>query len=484
MDPSRRYFLRRSAAYSAGFAGLHALLASRPSLAALVGDPPEADGPGLRPDPKGVIDLPEGFTYSVVSRRGGTMSDGLLVPGQPDGMACFPGEDGLAVIVCNHELSAAWREGGPFGAANERIGKIDARKVFDVGRGGRASIGGTTTILYDVKEQRTVRQFLSLAGTNLNCAGGLTPWGSWLSCEEDESRAGDDTGAAQDHGWVFEVPASARGPVEPLPIRAMGRFRHEAVCVDPGTGIVYLTEDKVDGILYRFIPEHKGRLHAGGRLQALVLRDAPGVHTGNQGKSAHPTPPADAEQRYSIARGTRLPVKWIDLDEIHSPKDDLRLRGTAAGAAVFARNEGMWWGGGRAYFTATLGGRESKGQLWRYEPSPHEGAGGAGEETSPGHLELFLEPDDSRVMLNPDNITVTPWGDLIVCEDSFTPATPGTPAPGNRLLRVTPAGEVSTLARNAASGSEFAGACFSPDGSTLFVNIQGDGLTLAVRGPW
>ncbi len=474
MTLSRRHFLHRGAAFSAGFAGLHALLGSRPLWAAIADDAPIGYGP-LVSDPRNVLDLPAGFTYSVVSRRGDAMSDGLLVPGQPDGMACFPGDNADEVaIICNHELEAAWTKMSPFGEGNRLLDRVDRKKLYDDGNGSHPSIGGTTTILYNVREQRLVRQFMSLAGTNRNCAGGATPWNSWLTCEEDEVLTGDDTGAARHHGYVFEVPASARGLVEPAPIKAMGRFYREAVCVDPRSGVVYMTEDKTDGLLYRYIPKKPGNLHAGGRVQALVLRDAPGAHTGNQGKPSHGAEPGS--KGLAVAVGEKLPVRWIDMEEIDAPKNDLRQRGHAAGAAIFARNEGMWWAHDRAYFAATIGGRASKGQLWKYVPSAHEGT--AEEDTAPGMLELFIEPNDSAIVENPDNITVTPWGDLIVCEDG------GAESPGNRLLGVTPEGRVYTFAHNAASESEFAGACFSPDGSTLFVNIQGNGLTLAVTGKW
>lgn len=471
MTHSRRHFLQRSAAFAVGFAGLHALLSARPARAAVLEDEGEGYGP-LVPDPAKVLDLPRGFSYSVVARRGETMSDGLLVPGQPDGMACFPGDSAdEVVVICNHELEAAWTKMSPWGEGNRLLSSADRSKLFDDGKGAHPSIGGTTTILYNLREKKKARQFLSLAATNRNCAGGATPWNSWLTCEEDEVLAGDETGAAQNHGYVFEVAASARGLVEPAPIRAMGRFKHEAVCIDPRTGIVYLTEDQVDGLLYRYIPAKPGNLHAGGRLQALVLRDAPSADTGNRVKPAPRT-----AKTVSIGVGEKLPVRWIDVDEIDAPKNDLRARGHGAGAASFARNEGMWWGHDSAYFAATIGGRAGKGQLWRYRPSKAEGTDG--EDRDPALLELFIEPNDSSIVENPDNITVAPWGDLIVCEDG------GTESPSNRLLGVTPAGRVYPFAFNAVSDSEFAGACFSPDGSTLFVNIQGNGLTLAVTGPW
>jgi hypothetical protein len=417
-------------------------------------------------DPRAILDLPAGFSYSIISRMGEEMSDGLLVPGLPDAMAAFPAEDGLTAIVRNHELEAAWRASpgiSPFGVANERLKLIDSDKLYDPGA---PSIGGTTTLLFDTQGGRLRKQFLSLGGTNRNCAGGTTPWGSWLSCEEDDVNEGDRE-ATKRHGYVFEVPSSARTLVHAAPIKPMGRFMHEALCIDPRTGIVYMTEDRPDGLLYRYIPDEPGRLHAGGRLQALALREWNSADTSNHD-----------HRRTMITQGMRLECRWIDLDEIDAPKDDLRARGFAAGAARFSRGEGMWWGHDSAYFAATEGGHAKKGQLWRYIPSAHEGS--PAEDGSPAMLELFIEPNDGTILEHADNLTVAPWGDLIVCEDGYGEHED----PGNRLLIITPRGDVSTFARNVKSRSEFAGACFSPDGSTLFVNLQGDGLTLAITGPW
>jgi secreted PhoX family phosphatase len=111
-------------------------------------------------------------------------------------------------------------------------------------------------------ERRVVRSFPSLSGTFRNCAGGATPWGSWLSAEECTYMPGPPDPMVHDkrpdvsrrHGYIYEVDSRAEGLVDPVPIVAMGRFYHEAVAVDPSTGFVYLTEDRDDGLLYRYRP--------------------------------------------------------------------------------------------------------------------------------------------------------------------------------------------------------------------------------------
>lgn len=462
MSLTRRHFLRRTVAVGLGFAGLHAAMSGRRALGrSLLADPGAGYGP-LLPDPAKLLDLPAGFTYRVFSRTGEEMDDGLLVPGRHDGMAAFPGPDGLTLLVRNHENESAWAKLSPFGPRAERLARIPRAALYDAGHGRTPALGGTTTLVYDTRADRLVRHFMSLAGTVRNCAGGPTPWGTWLSCEEDVNVARDPSGVYEkDHGFVFEVtPTVAPALAEPLRLAAMGRFYHEAVAVDERSGVVYQTEDRGDGLIYRFIPRERGRLAAGGRLQALAARGRPTLDTRNWDSRV-------------IAPGDGFDARWIDLDDILAPEDDLRARGARAGAAVFARGEGMWAGADGLYWACTNGGREKAGQVWRYRPSPREGT--PAEADAPGRVELFIEPDDESVLGNADNITFAPWGDMIVCEDNERE---------NRLLGVTPAGRVFPLARNASNKSEFAGATFSPDGTTLFVNLQTPGSTLAVRGPW
>ena len=399
MSWSRRQFLRHTGSIALGFAGLQTFIAG-------CGEPPsrntvEGYGP-LVPDPAGLLDLPEGFTYRVISRVGEPMSDGLFVPGAPDGMATFPGPDGRTLIVRNHEtVLNETGEGGAFGPNNERAGRLAADRFYDPGRAGAPCLGGTTTLVYDTRTQELERQFLSLAGTVRNCAGGPTPWGSWLTCEESTQLP--DVNHAREHGYIFEVPATTEMRLaDPVPYKAMGRFNHEAVAVEPVTGVVYETEDRSDGLLYRFLPDVPGELGRGGRLQALRVLDQASFDTRNwEGVTVRP--------------GDELAVGWIDLDDVESPMDDLRLRGFAQGAARFARGEGMWYSRGAVYIACTNGGVGRDGQIWRYTPSLYEGT--PDEATAPARIELFIEPNDAGLIDNADNLTVAPWGDLFVCED-------------------------------------------------------------------
>ena len=473
MSATRRQFLRTSVAYAAGFAGLRALV--HPSLAQAA---PSGTAVGFGPlisDPEGILDLPKGFSYKIVSQLGDKMDDGLLVSSAPDGMAAFEGPEGTTIVVRNHEAMPGMP--GPFGKDDQLIEKIGYDKLYDDGNRKTPGLGGTSTFVYDTKQQKLVRQFQSLAGTERNCAGGPTPWGSWITCEETVDKPGhiykgSNFEVAKAHGYNFEVPATAEPMLaDPVPLIEMGRFRHEAIAVDPRSGAIYQTEDLDDGAFYRFLPNKPGidgnraDLAAGGRLQALAIVDQDTLDTRNWGA-----------QHCQV--GQQLAVRWIDLTDPESPNDDLRYQAQGKGAAIFARGEGLWHiesddSTGAVYFACTSGGKAEIGQIWKYTPSSLEGQ--AQESSEPGTLELFIEPNDTNLVHNADNLTVAPWGDLVVCEDRQGDVV--------RLIGVTPAGECYTLANNQVRG-EFAGACFSPDGSTLFVNLQTKGLTLAITGPW
>jgi secreted PhoX family phosphatase len=368
--------------------------------------------------------LPAGFEYSVVSYSGQLMRDGNPVPGAADGMAAFPGPHGSIYLVRNHELTTS---GTPTVAP--------PTSSYDV-----AVRGGTTNLIVD-HDGLLIEQYGSLAGTERNCAGGPTPWGTWLTCEEAFS-----TRNGVRHGYVFEVAAAGYG--DPTPLVGLGRFNHEAAAVDPETGIVYLTEDRGDSLLYRFTPSEYGNLKSPGTLEALKLSDFPaGVHTvtGFLGQSNH-----------------ALPVEWVTIDEPDPNTDTTRAQGAAKGAAKFSRGEGCWYGDGLVYFVCSDGGDLRAGQVFAYDPVA---------ET----LTLVVESTSRALLDAPDNITVAPDGRLYLCEDG---------SGGDNIVSVDHDGSLAILAQNVWSGSEWAGACFSPVGNVMFVNMQGDGLTFALKGPW
>jgi secreted PhoX family phosphatase len=421
----------------------------------------------LVPDPSQVLDLPEGFEYQILCRKGNEMDDGLLVPGEADGMAAFPGTDGRIILVCNHENTARKLHDGPFGNDLERLDRIDRNKIYDFGGGRTPGGGGTTTIVYNPQTKETEKQFLSLAGTELNCSGGPTPWGSWLSCEEIFRDVGTGTEyfryvqREKKHGYVFEVLANASGPVDPVPLTDMGRFEHEAAAVNSNSGVVYLTEDRASGLLYRFIPNEQGQLQLGGRLQALCITGKPAFDTRNWSRGN------------GMRTGESLQTYWIDLEDADSVENDLRLRGAAAGAAIFARGEGLCFTGKEFVITATIGGPDRLGQVFAYQPSSRDGL--PDEQSEPGNLKLMAQSTTRSLLRHADNVTMSPWGDLIICEDTANHC---------GLVGIRPDGQQYPLADNAYTNSEVAGVCFSPDETVMFVNIQVRGLTLAITGPW
>lgn len=390
-------------------------------------------------DPQGIIDLPPGWQYKVLSKVGETMSDGIKVPNHHDGMGAFAGIDGSTVLVRNHELH-------PLQVPNNLPSTIPQ---YDA-----ACPGCTTTLIVD-RDRKLQKHYLSLAGTNRNCSGGVTPWGSWLSCEEDIATPYAPPGYSieqviaawgkvkRKHGYNFEVPITGQ-VVEPIPLKAMGRFRHEAIAIDPNTGYVYQTEDRENGCFYRFRPNEAKNLAAGGTLEALRIKNSFSIDTG-----------------INFPLNRPLEVEWIGLNDVDPKHDTLRYEAQSKGAAIFRRGEGMCLTtDNQVYFTCTNGGKAQVGQIFRYNPQQE-------------NLELFLESSGTEELDYPDNLTLAPFGDLIVCEDGRGE---------QRLIGVTPEGKAYILARNAMNNSEFAGVCFAPDNQTMFVNIYNPGLTLAIWG--
>jgi secreted PhoX family phosphatase len=386
-----------------------------------------------------LLELPPGFNYTAISITGQPMTDGGRVPSNHDGMAAFPGANNTTILVRNHEVGAA----------------TSANPVVTPSKYDPLAGGGTTTLVIG-PDRRVKSQYASLGGTIRNCAGGPTPWGSWVSCEEDVSIA------PKRHGYNFEVPASAAIQVaNPVPLVAMGRFNHEAVAVEPETGWVYQTEDRGDSCFYRFRPNQKGNLQSGGVLEALKITDSKAVNV----EAA--TGSANTSTGYLGLKNVPLSVTWVKIDEVDPVGDTVRVEARSKGAARFSRGEGAWYGNGLTYFVCSNGGDARTGQVFAYKSNPND--------PSTGTLTLVVEATANDIVAAPDNICVAPFGDLFLCEDGS-----GT----EYVVGVNQQGELYRFASNVLNGSEFAGACFSPDGKTLFVNIQTPGITLAIWGPW
>ncbi|MEM6319769.1 MAG: alkaline phosphatase PhoX [Bacteroidota bacterium] len=461
---SRRNFLKNSGVVSLGFVGLQTYLMTMVESCEEYYTPTKGNYlknryGKLKRDPNGILNLPDGFKYKIIARRGQPMSDGLVHPDKPDGMSTFVGKNGRVILIRNHELMPT--NYSAFGKDYELIDKVESSKMYDMRNGYLPCCGGTTTLVVNENTLEVEKSWLSLGGTLRNCAGGPTPWGSWLSCEEIVIPANNKY--ENGHGYNFEVPASETiGMVEPHPLKDMGQFNHEAVCVDPRTGIVYQTEDRDDSLIYRFVPHTPGDLAKGGKLQALGLKGTKNVSARNW-----------QEDNGTFPINQQTDVEWIDLGKVDEvPNDDLRRRGYLSGAVMFARGEGMWFGNNEVYFACTSGGYTKTGQIFRYIPSPKEGT--KDEKDEPGKVELFLEPNNTQLLRHCDNLTVSPWGDIVFCEDNERP----------RAVGVTKEGQFYQIAQNVRYKSEFAGGVFSPSGKTYFVNIQHAGLTVAIQGPW
>jgi len=388
--------------------------------------------------------LPKGFRYVSYGWTGDLMSDGTTTPPAHDGMAVCWRWDDKVWLVRNHEVRTLGTAFGPNAITYDPLAG-----------------GGTSNLVFDMRRGRWEAAWPSISGTNTNCCGGPTPWGSWLTCEE--TLVDQANGYQETHGWVFDVPAI--GKARPLPLKSMGRFVHEACAVHPKTGIVYETEDRGTAGFYRFLPNVRGKLSKGGRLEMLRVV---GWH--------------QADLRGDIEPGSEFPVDWVAIqspEQAHNPgtTDSLGVytQGFAQGAATFSRLEGAWFHDERIYFTATSGGI-GEGQVWQYNPRKKI-------------LRLIYASPAEQTLDNPDNLTLSPHGGILLCEDGDLT--------GQRLIGLTKKGEAFPFAQNSIvlngekngivgdfRGFEWAGATFSPDGKWLFVNIQTPGVTFAITGPW
>jgi uncharacterized protein len=486
--PARRSFFQRTGLLAGGVVGASTLSALTAHMALAHDDDRrgghdrhrDRDG-GRRshygdlhrtPDQDGntVLALPKDFRYVTFSKTGEAFGSGLAVARNHDGMACFDGRGDIVRLIRNHEVRNA---AGDFtlGVNGPAHLRYDAKGA-----------GGCMTLDFDTKRKRLVRQFISIGGTIVNCSGGWSKRNTgWITCEE--TTAGVNNGFDKPHGYNFLVPASADSAVPAVPLKAMGRFAHEASVADD-RGIVYQTEDAGNNSgFYRFIPNDPRNLAAGGSLQMLAI-------TGNPAAVMFTGPRV----------GVRFPVSWFSIPvpdpNLEGGAPSCFAQGRAAGGAAFNRLEGIFRGedGRSIYFISTSGGNVKApgstngfGQLWHYLP-------GDGELQAEDQLVLVFESPAGSVLESPDNLCLTPNGGVLFCEDDAigdndAHALAAGLSDINRLVALGPKGEAFTFAVNVLNDSEFAGACFSPDGEILFVNLFGDatpgsGVTCAIWGPW
>ena len=446
-----------------------------------------------------LIKLPEGFTYRSMSWTGDPSSTEGGVPDRHDGMAVVDGSSANEkVLLRNHERyygNTIKAEGVPVYDDFEMPLAVMRQIEFAIGVAG----GVTGVVLQDGAYDHTVPL---LGGTMINCAGGPTPWGTWLTCEELTFRGSniqlEDGTSAKDHGYVFEVPPPHLGKASAVPIKDMGFFRHEAVAIDPNSGFAYLTEDNgPHSGFYRYVPNNLeanvGALEEGGKLFMLKTKGS--------GESSQNLINTDA--------GEAFDVEWVPIEDPDADPEILNsygkgfenlmgqgrsgpfLQGAAQGGATFSRGEGIWEYDGRIYWIDTAGGPANTGNVWLYDPKIERLAC------------IFASKSEEHADAI-DNICLSPTSGLIVlCEDgggvhdengalqigcrllvSKQPGNEVVPFAENNLDLSAGVPDRPTIEANDYRGSEWAGATFSKDGKTLYANIQSPGITFAIEGPW
>ncbi|MFE6822788.1 alkaline phosphatase PhoX [Streptomyces sp. NPDC057690] len=451
---------RRQILAGTGALGVGASIAFTGALSDLFAGSAAAQGLGhdgygpLVPDKDGLLDLPAHFRYRVLSREGDPLRSGEgPVPSNHDGMTALPGRGGRVHLVRNHENRPT---------AKFPVPTVEGLTYDPAGK------GGCTALTLDSRNN-VLAERVAIAGTAVNCAGGPTPWHTWLTCEETEDKAGTN-GYTKDHGFIFEVDPSDPRRSGAVPLTAMGRFQHEAIAVDPRLGIVYETEDaflEPFGLFYRFLPKKPlggaGSLRAGGRLQAMRVPGVPDL--------------SSIQETGATFDG----IEWVDVPDPLAVETPVRLQDFGPKGITHAQKlEGCYWGGRCVYFVSSFArgadgsAADHFGQIWRYDPKLRRLT-----------LVIAFGPDTDIQLPgeSPDNICLAPSGGLMVCEDGNG---------AQHVFGVTRGGEVYAMARGrqnigtpqAPEWGEFAGVTFSPDGDTMYVNCYTPGTTFAVTGPW
>mgnify|MGYP001822284428 FL=1 len=342
----------------------------------------------LRPADQNGVQLPSGFTSRIVARSGASpIGDCEYVwHHAPDGGACFPARKGGWIYVSNSELGD--------------------------------NAGGAGALSFDC-DGRIIDAYPILAGTSRNCAGGATPWGTWLSCEEIE----------RGQVWECDPAGQRKAVVRP----ALGRFKHEAVAVDPVNKQLYLTEDDANGALYRFTPDNYPDLSSG-KLEAA-----------------------------RVIRGVTDRVEW---DEVEDPSASDTPTRKQTDSSEFIGGEGIVYYQGTVYFTT-----KGDNRVWAYDTDTH------GLKIIYDHT-ISLTP----ILTGVDNITAASDGSLYVAEDG-----------GDlQIVVITRSGELFPIVQlEGHKASEIAGVAFSPDESRLYFSSQrgvtgedAGGITFEITGPF
>jgi secreted PhoX family phosphatase len=456
---SRRTFVQLSAWNALALMACRKVPTGSLSAPGTVG-PPEPrfmDFGPLAANPQAILELPMGFHCAVVQQFHDPMTCGNRMPAQPDGMTCHIDEQGNYVLLRNHEMGDGDWMAKPGRAFPTNYFKDERHpdQAYD-----NTMYGGVSRVVIDPTQLLTVMPTgdaraavkssnLVLAGTQFNCSGGHVPEG-WVSCEETDNAG---------HGYAFLTKVDDAALVDPNArrITSWGRLKREGVSLETDSGMVFMTEDHKNGCLYRFVPDHRREPMGPGTLQALVVDGA-----------------TDTDPTTPLVAGSSWKTSWVEVADPQAKEQPCRKQAQSLGASRFNRCEGSVLVGSSLWFIASTAGPVGAGQVYRLD-------------LKSGQLHLEVQVTDRAVLSMPDNLTITPWGDLLMAEDNYN-ADGGATHQYLRCLR--PDGSVYDFGRNPNNtpddcGAEMSGPCFSPDGKVLFVNIQTPvGITLAIHGPW